>query len=220
MATTQKIGLFARACGALIGGFLALGQLPANAEQGVVGLSAKGSNSSEYIGVIQQAGPAFTAVGYLTHVQGVNPADLFTDPTVRNAATARLTFSSSATAVSSSNVGSVTQIGAVGTLKIYFNALGGAHFADPSSFATGTEVASFDARFQNILAVIAPNTGVASATVDAVQTATKQFSLNGRPLRFGHPQLVQHMTLAGKGTRSQVDPPVSTTEFAASAVTE
>ncbi len=221
MLTTSKFGLLARTFTAIVGAILCLGQVPSfAADQGVVGLSDKGGNASEYIGVIQQVGPAFTAVGYLTHVQGVNPADLFTDPVVRNAATARLTFTSNATAVSNSNVGSVTQIGAVGTLKIYFNALGGADFSNAASFAAGDEVASFDARFQNILAVIAPNTGVASATVDATQTAAQSFTLNGQPLRFGHPRLVQHMSLSGKGTRTQVDPPVSTTEFAASAVTD
>jgi len=221
MLTTVNFGFEARICCAIIGGMLCIGQDPAfAASQGVIGVSEKGGNGSEYIGVIQQVGPTFTAVGYLTHVRGVNAADLFTDPSIRNAATARLTFTSNAAAVSNSNVGSVTQISAVGTLKIYFNALGGADFADALSFAAGDEVASFDARFQNILSVIAPNTGVASATVDAVQTAARSFTLNGRLLKFGHPQLVQHMTLSGKGARVQVDPPISTTEFAASAVTD
>lgn len=198
-----------------------LGSTPASAaDRGIVGVSQQGGNASEYIGVIQQNGPDFTAVGYLTHVHGVDPASLYTDPDVHTAATARFTFTSDATAVSNANVGAVTQIGAIGTLRVFFNATGGADFANPDSFAEGTEIATLDARFNNILSVIAPNSGVADATVETTQLTARAFDLDGRQVRFGHPQLRQRMTLSGKATRSQVAPPVSTTEFAASAVTK
>jgi hypothetical protein len=200
---------------------LLLGSIPASAaDRAVVGVSQQGGNASEYIGVIQQNGPEFTAVGYLTHVHGVDPAALYTDPAVRTAATARFTFTSNATAVSNSTVGAVTQIGAVGKLNIYFNATGGADFANPDSFAVGTEIAALDARFHNILSVIAPNSGVADATVETTQRIARAFDLDGQKLKFGHPELRQRMTLAGKATRSQVAPPLSTTEFAAAAVTK
>jgi hypothetical protein len=200
---------------------LLFGSVPASAaDRSLVGVSQQGGNASEYIGVIQQDGPSFTAVGYLTHVQGIDPAALFTDPAIRTAATARFTFTSSAVAVSNSNVGAVTQIGAVGTLNVFFNATGGADFATPGSFEEGTEIAALDARFHNILSVIAPNTGIADATVETTQRTARAFDLDGRQLRFGHPQLRQRMTLSGKATRSQVAPPVSTTEFAAAAVSE
>jgi hypothetical protein len=200
---------------------LLFGSIPASAaDRGVVGVSQQGGNASEYIGVIQQSGPDFTAVGYLTYVQGVDPTALFTDPAIRTAATARFTFTSGATAVSNSTVGAVTQIGAVGKLNIYFNATGGADFANPDSFAVGTEIAALDARFHNILSVIAPNSGVADATVETTQRIARAFDLDGQKLKFGHPELRQRMTLAGKATRSQVAPPLSTTEFAAAAVTK
>jgi len=220
MRIAERLRLSSRApalAGAMI---LCAASLATAADRGIVGVSQQGGTASEYIGVIQQEGPGFTAIGYLTSIQGIEAASLFTDPAIRTAATARFTFTSSATAVSNSNLGAVTQIGAVGTMKIYFNPSGGADFASPDSFAQGTEIAALDARFHNILSVIAPNTGVADATIDATQKTAQAFNLDGREVRFGHPQLRERMTLSGKATRSQAVPPVSTTEFAAAAVTE
>jgi hypothetical protein len=168
---------------------------------------------------IQQNGPEFSAVGYLTYVNGLNPADLYTDPNAPGASTARFTFSASAILESRAQVGAVTQLSAVGTLAIYFNEVGGASFDDPSSFASGKEIATFDARLSNTLVVIAPNQGVSSGTADTKQQTTQGFVLRNKRLQFGHPQLIQRLTLSGGATRSQVQPPVSITEFAASAVT-
>ena len=53
----------------------------------VVGTAAQGVSAVEYIGVIQQTGPEFTTVGYLTYVNGLNPADLYTDPNNPGAST-------------------------------------------------------------------------------------------------------------------------------------
>jgi hypothetical protein len=185
----------------------------------VVGTAAQGVSAVEYIGVIQQTGPEFTTVGYLTYVNGLNPADLYTDPNAPGASTARFTFSGSAILESRAQVGAVTQLSAVGPLTIYFNESGGATFDDPSSFASGIEIATFDTRISNILVVIAPNQGVSSATSDAKQQTARRFMLNGKRLQFGHPQLIQRVTLFGGATRSQAIPPVSITEFAASGVT-
>jgi hypothetical protein len=193
---------------------------PAAAESSsVVGTAAKGVSAVEYIGVIQQNGPNFSTVGYLTYVNGLSPADLYTDPNNRGASTARFTFSGSAILESRANVGAVTQLSAVGPLAIYFNEFGGASFDDPSSFASGTEIATFDTRISNILVVIAPNQGVSSAASDAKQQTAHRFVLNGKRLQFGHPQLIQRVTLSGGATRSQAEPPVSITEFAAYGVT-
>jgi hypothetical protein len=206
---------------ALLTALIAFGQgcSATNEQAEVVGTATQGVSAVEYIGMIEQAGPAFSAVGYLTYVRGLDPADLFTDATAPDASTARFTFSASANLVSRAQVGTVTQLGAVGTLTIYFNEAGGANFNDPNSFSSGLEIAVFDARFHNVLSVIAPNQGVASGTADLVQQTSPWFVLNDKQLQFGRPQLVQRLTLSGGATRSQVDPPVSTTEFAAAAVT-
>ncbi len=193
---------------------------PAAAESSsVVGTAAQGVSAMEFIGVIQQNGPEFLAVGYLTYVNGLNPADLYTDPNAPGASTARFTFSSSAILESHAQVGAVTQLSAVGTQAIYFNQSGGATFADPSSFASGIKIATSDIRLSNILVVIAPNQGVSSATADVKQQTANQFVLNGKRLQYGHPQLIQRETLSGGATRSQAVPPVSIIEFAGSGVT-
>ena len=218
--TNSRVSILARI--ALLASLIALAQGPAEAAEsrGMVGTAVKGVNAVEYIGVIQQVGPQFSAIGYLTYVHGLDPADLFTDPVVHDASTARFTFSSSAGIVSRAQVGTVTQLGGIGNMTIYFNELGGADFNDSASFSSGLEIAAFDARYQNILAVIAPNQGVASGTADAVQRTAHSFVLNGNRLMFGHPQLPQHLTIFGGATRSQADPPVSTTHFAAYGVTQ
>jgi hypothetical protein len=184
-----------------------------------VGTAVRGVNAVDYIGVIKQDGPGFLAIGYLTYVSGLDQADLYTDPTAPDASTARFTFSGNASLVSHAQVGTVTQLSAVGPLKIYFSEFGGADFNDPASFSSGSEIAAFDARFNNILGVIAPNEGVSFGTVDTVQQIANRFLLNGKHFKFGHPRLIQRVTLAGRATRSQITPPVSTTEFAATAVT-
>jgi hypothetical protein len=195
---------------------------PAAAESSsVVGTAAKGVSAVEYIGVIKQIGLDFTTVGYLTYVNGLDPADLYTDPNNPGASTARFTFSGSAISnpASHANVGAVTQLSGVGPLKIYFNEFGGATFDNPSSFTAGTEIATFDTRVSNILVVIAPNQGVSSAASDAKQQTAQRFVLNGKRLQFGHPQLIQRVTLFGGATRSDPNVPVSITEFAAFGVT-
>ena len=159
------------------------------------------------------------AVGYLTYVRGLDPVDLFTNPLTPEASTARFTFYGDSVIVSHAQVGTVTQLGTVGTLTIYYNESGGANFADPDSFSSGLEIASFDARFYNVLTVIAPNQGVSSGIVDMVQQAAHRFMLNGRNLQFGHRRLIQRITMSGGATRSQADPPVSTNYFGAAAVT-
>jgi hypothetical protein len=195
------------------------GSSAAAGSSSVIGTSAEGASAVEYIGVIQQQGPAFSAVGYLTYVHGLQPADLYTDPNAPGVSTARFTFSSSAFLESRAQVGAVTQLSAVGNMTIYFNEFGGADFNDPSSFESGTEIATFDSRLSNILVVIAPNQGVSSAIADAQQLTAHRFVLNNKRLQFGHPQLIQRLTLSGGATRSQAEPPVSITEFAAFGVT-
>jgi hypothetical protein len=220
MTLTRHISVIVVVCG-LIAAVVPPGHLPsADAARPGVGISRQGQTAVEYIGIIQQTGPAFTAIGFLTHIDGLEPADLFTNPAAPSAATARFTFSASAGLVSAAQVGSVTQIVALGPLRIFFNEAGGADFATPSSFEAGTEIAAYDVRFHNVLAVIAPNQGVAHATADAVQTSAEPFSIGERSARLGRRGLDQRITFFGGARRTQESPPISTTEFAASGVTQ
>src|SRR5687767_10758988 len=61
---------------------------PAEAAPPQVGVGATGRNALEFIGRINQDGPNFTGFGYLTHVQDLNQAQLFTNPAAASEATA------------------------------------------------------------------------------------------------------------------------------------
>jgi hypothetical protein len=185
--------------------------------QTVVGGSRGGDNGTEYIGMIQQTGPQFAAIGYLTHVKGLQPSDLFTG--AASEATAKFTFSATAGITNHAQVNTTVSIGAPGQLSIYYNPAGGADFANPASFTQGTVVAVIDLRFFNVLSVIAPNLGVSSGSAHGWQTSAQSFTLNGQSYTLGRVGFTHHLTLAGLGVRTQPAPPVSTTEFAAASVT-
>jgi hypothetical protein len=183
----------------------------------VVGLSRGGGSALEYIGIIQQTGPQFAAIGYLTHVRGLVPGALFSGPA--SEATAKFTFSATAGIANHAQVGSTVSIGAPGQLSIYYNPAGGADFNVPASFTQGTLIAVINVRFFNVLSVIAPDLGVAAGSAHGWQGTAAAFALDGQTYRIGSPGITHHLDLFGKGVRTQPSPPVSTTEFAASSVT-
>jgi len=184
----------------------------------VLGSSRGGDSALEYIGIIQQSGPQFAAVGYLTHLKGLLPSQLFTGPVVSEA-TAKFTFSASAGITNHAQVGSTVSIGAPGQLSIYFNPAGGANFSTPASFAQGTLIAAINLRFFNVLSVIAPDLGVSAGSAHGWQGAVASFVLDGQTYRIGGLGLTHDLTLFGKGVRTDPSTPASTTEFAASSVT-
>jgi hypothetical protein len=196
----------------------ALQSAPATFQANALAVSQQGDNAAEYIGIIEQVGTQFRAVGFLTHIRGLEPAALFTGPASES--TARFTFSAAATIVNHAQVGSTVQIGAPGQLSVYFNPAAGATFANPASFAAGTEVVRMDIRFQNVLSILIPNLGVASGTAFGSQTAAPAFTLNGNPTQLGHVGLRHRFVFFGKGTRTDPVTPASTTEFAASSITD
>jgi hypothetical protein len=183
----------------------------------VLGMSRGGDSALEYIGIIQQTGPQFAAIGYLTHVKGLLPTQLFTGPV--SEATAKFTFSATAGITNHAQVGSTVSIGAPGQLSIYFNPAGGATFSDPTSFTQGTLVAVISLRFFNVLSVIAPDLGVSSGSAHGWQGAVQSFVLDGQTYRIGGQGFTHDLKLFGKGVRTVPAPPASTTEFAASSVT-
>lgn len=183
----------------------------------VLGLSRGGDSAVEYIGIIRQTGPQFGAIGYLTHVKGLQPNQLFIGPV--SEATAKFTFVASATITNHAQVGSTISIGAPGELSIYYNPAGGADFGNPASFMQGTRVAVISLRFFNVLSVIAPDLGVSSGTAHGWQGTVQSFVLDGQTYALGGQGFTHDLKLAGKGVRTVPTPPESTTEFAASSVT-
>lgn len=183
----------------------------------VLGMSRGGDSALEYIGIIQQTGPQFAAIGYLTHVKGLTPSQLFIGPA--SEATAKFTFSATAGITNHAQVGSTVSIGAPGQLSIYFNPAGGATFSDPASFEQGTLVAVISLRFFNVLSVIATDLGISSGSAHGWQGVAESFVLDSHTYRIGGQGFTHDLKLFGKGVRTVPTPPESTTEFAASSAT-
>ena len=81
----------------------------------------------------------------------------------------------------------------VGTMTVHQRSNPGADFNNPSSFQAGTLVARYDMTLQDILTVIALNTGLPTLTGDMLQTAAgalsgplagQKFGKKGTRLRF------------------------------------
>jgi hypothetical protein len=182
-----------------------------------LGESQGGDSALEYIGMIEQTGSQFAAIGYLTHMKGLMPSQLFTGAV--SEATAKFTFSATAEIMNHAQVGSTISIGAPGQLSIYFNPAGGANFNDPASFTQGTLIAVINLRFFNVLSVIAPDLGMSSGSAHGWQETVTSFVLDGQTYRIGVQGLTHNLTLSGKGVRTNPVTPASTTEFASSSVT-
>jgi hypothetical protein len=134
--------------------------------------AASADNVAEFIGRSDQNGNVITHYGYVTHVRGVNDANLFFDPANRSEATAKVTYFATTTLNARHVVGNIiTTATAPGTLTFFLRASGGATFTTPSSFAVGIPISTFTVRYHNVLIVLGANSegqpvGIASATAD------------------------------------------------------
>ena len=171
-----------------------------------LGGAPRGHTAFEFLGRSNQDGPTVTHFGYLTHIFGLPDDELFDDGNVHTEATARFTFRAQTTLDARHEHGNIITTSAPGKLVIYLNANPGADFDDPSSFANGVAIASFEVRYHNVLNVQAPNEGVTAATVDLTQRKMKAVPVAGARLQFGRTGLRARLAANGQGTRTQVDP--------------
>ena len=104
-------------------------------------------------------------------------------------------------------------------LTIYSLPGGGASFGNPDSFKAGTPVAAYSLTIQDVLAVIAPNTGVPTLIGDLRQTSAS--SLGGGKGKFGQNGNKLRLLATGFGTRANSDPqpPVATLTVAGNLAT-
>jgi hypothetical protein len=171
-----------------------------------VGFGVRGQNAFELVGRSDQEGLTVTHYGYLTHIVGLPDQSLFSNATTRTEATARFTYFSSMTLNARNEIGNLISTAAEGTLTIYYQPQAGASLSDPRSFARGTPVATYTARYHNILNVQAPNTGIASAVADLIQLTAREFNFENRRRRLGAPTLRLRLTATGQGARTQETP--------------
>jgi hypothetical protein len=176
----------------------------ANAAGGIA-VSPKGTTAIEFLAQIQQEGDSLVAYGYLTEVAGLSQSDLFTG--TPSDSTARLTAYATGTVGTRTTNGAVHNLDVAGELAIYSLPGGGAGFANPESFRSGTRVARYTLTIQDILTVIATDTGVPTLLGDLRQTEAA--SLGGGKGKFGQNGAKLRLLATGFGSRSEPDPPVA-----------
>lgn len=186
-------GVALSAAGAVVAPELAA----ANGQAGIA-VSPKGTTAIEFLAQIDQDGNAMIAYGYLTEVAGLSTSDLFTG--APGEATARYTAFATGTVGARTVSGSVNNLDLSGELAVHFLPNGGATFADPGSFSTGTQVARYTLTIQDILTVIAPNTGIPTLVGDLRQTQAA--SVGGGKGKFGQNGAKLRLLATGIGTRS------------------
>ncbi len=189
---------------------LASSQTTLAAAPQVVGVAPAGQNSLEFVGKIDQAALSFNGYGYLTAISGIPDALMFTDLINHSEATARFTFVSTATMTARSVVDTIFVLNATGTTTIYYHEKPQASFKDPKSFASGVPIATATERWQNIINVQAPDTGIATGIAEYTQTTANPFTLSGQDYVLGQPKQFLRFTYTGEGKRTDKVAPNST----------
>ena len=175
-----------------------------------VGVAPEGREAIGVIGTILQNAGQLTGFGYVTHVAGMTPADLFTNPASRGAATARLRWHSEVT-VSTLDVKPQLFFGTgAGRLRLFFSADGGAVEGQPDTFATGTLVARYTGTFRNVQIVYAPDHAVTEITGELVQRESRVFTIGPTARRLGRNRSMQLLVASGPATRTEPTIPQST----------
>jgi hypothetical protein len=194
--------------GAAAGGaaLAAPGGAAAQAGAGTVGVPRNGTNAIELVGAIVQDGVNLTSFGYLTRISGLRQRLLFTGSD-RSEGNARFTFLSNVEIVSRSVRNNVFSVTALGDVDFYFDESGGGDFGQPQTFAEGTRIAGSEARFHNVLTVIAPDRAVLALHGELLQRSVRSFRLGGAPHRLGRRRLRQRLFATGEGRRTDAATP-------------
>ncbi len=167
-------------------------QADAGTDGQAVSLGASGTTTVEFRGRVTQSGQSFTSYGYLIRASHADQSDLFSG-TALSEKTALLTAYATGDLRARTTDDVVHALDIVGTMTVYQRSNPGADFNNPSSFQVGTLVARYDMTLQDILTVIALNTGLPTLTGDMLQTAAgalsgplsgQKFGQKGTRLRF------------------------------------
>jgi hypothetical protein len=186
-----------------------------------VGRAPVGQHAFRLVGTIEQRGFDFSAYGFLMQVANLDPAQLFIDEDAfnRTAATARLTFRSTATATARAVHQPLFAVGATGMIEFFVNRDGGATFDEPESFGAGTVVASAALTVQNVVNVQQPQIGIVAGFADLLLEGSEPFALGESEYLFGGSGMAARMSLVGQGTLLDPELPEATMRFVGDAVT-
>lgn len=134
----------------------------------------------EFVGQFINSGTSSHQFGYLARIDGLD--QVFNSATTQNESTAIFTFFTDATTVHAFTNGPLKVVERTGTTTIYFHPAGGASFADPSSFQTGTPIMVSDYR-QQVVADTTTNPFVTTHLNTIISNET--FELAGTEYRLG-----------------------------------
>jgi len=187
LGATKGLIVFALSLG------IGLGAIPATDSLAKTVNLGGGAVAFEIVGEVNNSAPGVTPgtseiFGYLSKVDGIDPA--FTDPTPanQNESTALFTFYTQATTIRTTIHGPFKIIDRDGTTTMYLNN-GPSSFSDPTTFAQGTpiQLSSFHQQVivdtvENTFTVVNTNT-VTSNSQFKIGNSKYQFGRNGDNLR-------------------------------------
>jgi hypothetical protein len=181
--------------------------------------SARGNELTlvEFVTRVDQNGADAVSYGFLTHVHGVDDADLFAgSPEESNA---RYTFVTTATLAGRFVIGNVFNLISNAATTYYRReppiqsdcvSAAPTMCPDPAAtFSAGTAFATASGRYSDTNDVIAPDTGVISGTGEAALQTVKFRELNLRRFPLWKPGLKIRVTYFGSAVRTDPVPPVS-----------
>lgn len=202
-------------------GGLAVVGVPSAVGQGAARGVGTGPTDRATLGLIArvtQEGRELTALGHLTRVRGLPPRALFTrtpatstnDPAAGDISAARFAVVVSARIRALSALGSSISATGSGTATIHLLAAGGARLDDPSTFALGPAVCTFEVVFQNDLGLDGPDNAAVALLGELTQRRARAFALDGRRMRIGGRGLAWTLRATGRGVRTEPTTPRST----------
>jgi len=180
------------------------------AQGGRVGVAPDGREAIGVIGTILQEARRLTGFGYVTHVAGMRPADLFTNPGSRGAGTARLRWHADVTVATIDVMPDLFYGTGTGRVRLFFSARGGAVDGQPDTFATGELVARYTGTFRNVQIVYAPDHAVTEIAGELVQRESHPFTIGRTARRLGRNKSLQRLVASGPATRTEPTIPRST----------
>jgi plastocyanin len=187
----------------------------------IIGGATDGNNALEYVGRLDQRGAELTMYGYLTHIAGLDDAQLFTDPdpTKWNEGTARFTFFSNGKVTSRALVvDQVIATTAEGSARFFLNDNGGGSWEVPESFLSGTQIAGANVRVHDVLSVYETAKGIANGDASLVWTSDDPFAFDGKNYQLGKVGGKHRMTFSGLGTLQDPNGPRATISIGGSSV--
>lgn len=184
---------------------------PTEAQEGPLALGggSAGQTSFEFVAKIAQNNADLNVFGYLTYVKGTTVDALFvegTNPIERSENEAYLTFMATGSLYSRSVLQPIFNTNSNLTMTIYYNAVPGATFDDPASFADGEAVATLTVRLHTILNAQATDVGIAMVSGESSQSESPTFSFLGQDAQFGQAGMTRRFSVFGQGFRRSLEP--------------